>query len=116
MEQADAQIGADDARVVIDERTPLIGVELARQTPPADGFLEAAMKAAGVGLEIISGVGHHSRMIIQDRAQVSRGGLFLSRQMEEGSRREVHHPQFVDQRNFERFGRATQRLVHEVVA
>ena len=50
VEQADAQVGADDPGVVVDEGAALIGVELARHAAAADGFLEAGVKAARVGL------------------------------------------------------------------
>ncbi|MCX6917594.1 MAG: hypothetical protein NT167_31935 [Verrucomicrobia bacterium] len=59
VEQPDAQVGADDAGVVVDEGAALVGVELARHTPTADGFLEAAMKAARVGPQVIRRVGQY---------------------------------------------------------
>jgi len=104
-EQADAQVGADDAGVVVDERAALVGVELAGQAPAPDGFLEAAMEAVRVGPQIISGVGQYARMVVNDGAQVRGRGFLLAGQMQEGTRGKVHHPQFVDQRRFKRFGR-----------
>ena len=115
VEQADAQVGADDAGVVVDERTALVGVELAGHTPAANSFLEAAMEAARVGPQIIRGVGQHPRMVVNDGAQVRGRGLLLAGQMEEGTRGKVHHPQLIDQRRFKRFGGPADGLTHEIM-
>ena len=55
-------------------------------------------------------------MIIQEGAQVRGRGLLLAGQMEEGTGREVHHPQLIDQGRLEGLGRPADGLAHQVVA
>jgi len=101
---------------VIDERAALVGVELAGHAPAANSFLEAAVETTRVGAQIVSGVGQHPRMVVNDGAQVRGRRLLLAGQMEEGTRGKVHHPQLIDQRRFKRFGWPADGLAHQVMA
>jgi len=50
VEQAHAQLRADQVGVSVDEGLALIGVELAGRTAAQDRLLEGVMKRLGVGL------------------------------------------------------------------
>lgn len=55
-------------------------------------------------------------MIVDDRAEVSGQRLAFTRGLEERTRREVDHPQLVNQGHFESLGRAAQTLAQEITA
>ena len=64
VQQADAQLSADQMGVSIDEGFALISVEFARQAPTQDGFLQSMMQRLRVGLGVISGEGDEPGMVI----------------------------------------------------
>ena len=78
--------------MVADKGAPLVGVELVRQAAADNGFLEAVMKGARVGIFIVGGIGDQARMIVNDDTQMSGKSLFLSRDLQEGTGGKVDHP------------------------
>ena len=103
VEQANAQFGADHPGVSIDEGLALVGVEFARQSPTQHGFFQSVMKRFGIGLAIVGAERNQSRVIVNKNAQMSAEAFSLHRQ--HWARREVDHPQVVNLRRFEGFGR-----------
>jgi hypothetical protein len=53
MQEPDAQVGADDAGVIVDEGTAEVGVKLVRNAASLDGLLERVVEAAGIGSWVI---------------------------------------------------------------
>jgi hypothetical protein len=104
MEQAHAQLSANQVAVSVNEGLAIVGVKLAGQSPTQDGFFECVMKRFGVGLGIIGREGNESGVIIDQDAELSAQRFAVDR--EGGSRREVHHPQVIDVRRLERLGGA----------
>ena len=112
--QANAQIGADDPQVVIDERAAVVSVELARQAAAAQRFLETDQQRLGIGRQPVGGRGDEARVIVDDQAQVRRHRLGVQRQKR--PRRKVHHPQVVDPGGFEDLGGTGNVLAQQITA
>ncbi|MCX6917593.1 MAG: hypothetical protein NT167_31930 [Verrucomicrobia bacterium] len=55
-------------------------------------------------------------MVVQEGAKMRGRGFFLAGQVQERTRRKIHHPQLIDQRRFKRFGRSADGLAHQVMA
>ena len=104
VQQANLQIGADQAGVVVGEGTALVGIEFARQTAALQRFLEREMKRAGVGFPMVEGGDDQPGVIIDEGTEVSglSGGVTFAQQV--GSGRKVGHPKFINGRSFESFG------------
>jgi hypothetical protein len=65
VEQADAEVGADDVGVLADEGGTVVDVELVGKTTAAEGFLEGVMKAPGVLGAVIGGVGNEPAVVVR---------------------------------------------------
>jgi hypothetical protein len=61
VEQSDAEVGADDTRVVVDEWLALIGVEFERQAASQNDLLEAIQERGRLTGQIVSGEGMSRR-------------------------------------------------------
>jgi hypothetical protein len=64
VDEADAQVGANDLEVIVDEGASVVGVELSGKSPAAQSFLEATQKSLGVGGPSVGGEGNQPRVII----------------------------------------------------
>jgi hypothetical protein len=81
VEPADAQVGADEAGVVIGEGSALVGVELGGQAAAAQGFFERVMEGLGVGPQAIGRLRNEARVVVDEDTQeggpgfAARGGV-----------------------------------------
>ena len=75
MDEPDAQIGADDLEMTIDERAPVVAVQFSGQPAAAQGFLEAIEQRLGVGGQPVVSEGNEPGVIIDDHAQMRRHRL-----------------------------------------
>ena len=105
VQKPDAEVGADDLDVMVDEGPALIGVEAQGQSAPQDGLLEAVQEGGRVASQIISGKGDEPAVVIEDDAKLS-GDHFALGASQRRSASEVHHPQFVGRGSLEGFLRA----------
>jgi hypothetical protein len=81
MQEPDAQVGADDAGVIVDEGTAEVGVKLVRNAASLDGLLERVVEAAGIGSWVIGCKGDQPGVIIQDQTQMRGEGFASSREL-----------------------------------
>jgi hypothetical protein len=58
MDEPDAQIGAHDLEMEINERAAVVAVQFSWQTTTAQGFLEATQQRLGVGSQPVRGKGN----------------------------------------------------------
>ena len=114
VDQANAQVGADDLEVIVDEGTSVVGVEFAGKVATAESFLQAAQEGLGVSGQSVGGEGDEARMIIEDHAQMS--GQRLGVQGQERSRGEVGDPEVVGAGGFKGLGRAGDVLAQEITS
>src|ERR1051326_1818691 len=64
--EADAQVGANDLEMVIDEGSAVVGIEFSRKSPAAQSFLEATQQSLGIGGQAIGSKRNQARVIIND--------------------------------------------------
>ena len=102
VEEADLEVGADQAGVIVGEGTTLVGVEFARATAAFQRLFEGEVKGAGIGLEVVEGGDDEPGMIVDNGAEVGAGGLTLAGHRGTGG--EVGHPEVVDGGGFEGLG------------
>jgi hypothetical protein len=112
--ETDAQIGANDLEVVVDEGASVVGEEFSGKPPAAEGFFEATQQSLGVGGPAIGGEGNKTRVIVDDHAQMSGDGFGM--QGEERTGGEVDDPEVVDAGSFERFGGTRNVLAQQIPA
>lgn len=105
VQEADAEVGAGDFGVVVDEGFSLVGVELEGKTPAQDRLFEAVQKRGGVGFGIICPVGNESAVVVEQQAEMG-GKDFAIGSPQGRTTGEVHHPQVVGRGCLEGFCRA----------
>ena len=105
VQKPDAEVGADDAGVVVDEGFALVGVELVRQAAAKNALFEAVQEAGRVAATVIRGVGDQAAVVVEQDAEL--GGDYFAFEGAQGwAAGEVNHPQVVGCGRFEGFGRA----------
>ena len=102
MEEADAEVGADDVGVFADEGGAVVDVEFVREASTKDGFFEGMMEGFGVLPRVVGGVGKEARVLVDDDAEVS-GKVVAVETNELGAGAEVGHPEVVGEWGFEGF-------------
>jgi len=70
-EQTDAEIGADDFGVRVDERPALVGVEFERQAAAQDGLLEAVQEGGGIARQVVGGERNKPAVVVEDDAKLT---------------------------------------------
>ena len=107
VEETNAQIGADDAGMRVDEWLALVGVEFEGQPPPQDGLLEAVQEAGGVAGQVVGGIRNEPAMVVEDHAELG-GHHAPIGSAKHRPAREVHHPQIIGRGSLEGFCRTAQ--------
>jgi hypothetical protein len=70
VQEPDAEVGADDANVGVDEGLALVGVEFDGESPAQDGLFEAVQEAGGVAGQVVCGIGDESTVVVEDDAEL----------------------------------------------
>jgi len=104
VQEADAEVGANDFCVVVDEGFALVGVEFDRQAAPQHSLLEAVEESGGVGARVVAGKDNESTVVVNNEAEVG-GDDFAIISTESRTAGEIDHPQIVGRGGFEGFGR-----------
>ena len=60
MEEADAEVGADDVGVFAEEGGAVVDVEFVREASAEDGFFEGVMEGFGAFPEVVGSVGEEA--------------------------------------------------------
>src|SRR4030095_10642984 len=110
--QTDAQVGANDLEVLVDEGPSIIDVEFSGQTPSANGLFETGQQRVNVGVQRVGAEGNQAGVIVDDQTQMSGAGLGGNRQ--ERPRRKVGAPQLVDPGSLEGLGGAGNVLAQQI--
>ena len=104
VQEADAEVGANDFCVVVDEGFALVGVEFDRQAAPQHGLLEAVEESGGVGARVVASKDDEPTVVVNNEAEVG-GDDFAVVSTESRTAGEIDHPQIVGRGGFEGFGR-----------
>ena len=73
VDETDAQIGADDAQVMIDEGAAVVGIQLSGQAAAANGFFKAEQQGLSICGQGILGIGNQKSVPILLIKQAEKG-------------------------------------------
>ena len=104
MQKTDAEVGAHDAGVVVDEGLALVGVELVWQASAQHTLFEAVQEAGRIAARVIGGVRDEAAVIVDQDTELGRDHVAFVRAQRRAAG-EVHHPKVVGRRRFKGLGR-----------
>ena len=102
MEEADAEVGADDVGMFADEGGAVVDVEFVGEASTEDGFFEGVVEGFSILLGVAGGLGEEARVVVDDDSEVS-GEVVAVETNELGAGAEVGHPEVVWEWGFESF-------------
>ena len=104
VQEADAEVGANDFGMVVDEGFALVGVEFDGQASSQHGLHEAVEERGGVSVCVVAGKDNESTVVVNNEAEVG-GDDFAVGSTESRTAGEIDHPQIIGRGGFEGFGR-----------